>query len=176
MTPRNTKLVLMAGAALVPALPAFARKAAMQTPPADKQFMLKAAQGGLGEVSLGALAQAHGSRAGVKQFGRRMVADHSRANAELKQVAAGQGVTLPGAPGPEERATKARLSRLSGASFDKAYVSDMVEDHEKDIADFSKEAATGKDPAVRGFAAKTLPTLKMHLQMVHALQGSGHGR
>ena len=149
------------------AVSGLAQSAAM--PAADKDFMIKAAQGGQGEVALGALAQHHGRSSGVKQFGQKMVTDHSKANAALMRVAAKKGIALPDAPGPAEQATKARLSRLSGTAFDKAYASDMVEDHVKDIADFTKEATTGKDPAVKAFAAKTLPTLKMHLRMARAL-------
>ena len=166
------KTMAAAGAALALAVPAAAQRGMHgSVPAADKQFMTKAAQGGLGEVALGQLAQSHGSSAGAKQFGQQMVKDHTKANAQLKQVAARQGVILPAAPGPEEQAVKARLSGLSGTAFDKAYISDMVEDHEKDVADFKKEAATGKDPAVKAFAAKTLPTLQMHLQMARALNG-----
>lgn len=171
----TTKIMLTTGAMLALVVPTFGQQAAMKTPPADKQFMIKAAQGGTGEVALGALAEHHGRSAGVKQFGQRMVTDHSKANAKLMQVAAKKGIALPDAPGPEEMATKMRLSHLSGAAFDKAYAADMVEDHVKDIADFQKEAKTGKDPAVKAFAAKTLPTLQMHLQMARALK-AGHAK
>ncbi len=173
MTERVILVMFTAGAILAPINPCFAQQEA-KVPAADKQFMMKAAQGGLGEVALGELAQSHGSSAGVKAFGQRMVTDHTKANAKLMQVAAKEGVTLPATPGPEEQATKARLSRLSGAAFDKAYVTDMVEDHVKDVADFQKEAKTGKSSAVKAFAATTLPTLKMHLQMARSLKGRKH--
>ncbi len=167
------KLLLAAGAAFALAGPAAAQQATHAPVPAtDKQFMVKAAQGGLGEVALGHLAQSRGSSVGAKRFGRQMVMDHTKANAVLMRVAASKGVTLPAAPGPEEQAVKARLSGLSGAAFDKAYISDMVEDHEQDVAEFTKEARTGKDPAVKAFAAKTLPTLRMHLQMARALNSA----
>lgn len=169
MDKKMIKLALAAAVAL--SGPVFAQgMAAKAVPAADKEFIIKAAQGGMGEVALGQLAQAHGT-GGAKQFGARMVKDHTKANAQLKQVAAKQGVSLPAAPGPEEQATKARLSKLSGAAFNKAYISDMVEDHKKDIADFTKEATTGKDPVVKAFASKTLPTLRMHLQMAQGLSG-----
>ena len=141
-------------------------------PRTPRHRLAREQQGGLGEVALGQLAQSHGSTTGAKRFGLQMVRDHSKANAQLKQVAAKQGVTLPTAPGPDEQATKTRLAGLSGTAFDKAYISDMVEDHEKDVADFKKEAAAGKDPAVKAFAAKTLPTLQMHLQMARTLNSS----
>lgn len=170
MMTKATQLFIALGAGAFLAPMALAQHSAKAVPASDRTFMIKAAQGGMGEVALGHLAQAKAHQPGVKQFGARMVSDHTKANTQLKQVAAKKGVMLPAAPGPEEMATKARLSKLSGSAFDKAYVSDMVEDHEKDVADFEKEAATGKDPAVKAFAAKTLPTLKMHLKMVRALQ------
>ena len=172
MKRQDSRHLLTLSLALALSGPAFAQQTAMKVPAADKQFMIKAAQGGAGEVALGQLAQTNGGSAGVKQFGQKMVTDHSKANAQLMQVAAKQGITLPAAPGPEEQATKARLSQLSGAAFDRAYVSDMVEDHVKDVEDFTKEAKTGKAPAVKAFAAKTLPTLKMHLQMARSLKSS----
>jgi putative membrane protein len=43
-------------------------------------------------------------------------------------------------------------------------MNDMVKDHTKDVADFQKESTNGKDPAVKDFAAQTLPTLQSHLQ------------
>ncbi len=170
MQKRTILGILSAATMLALALPAAAQSGSV--PAADKDFMMKAAQGGQAEVALGALAQHRGKSAGVKEFGQKMVTDHSKANAALMRVAAKKNISLPDAPGPEDQATKARLSALSGGAFDKAYVSDMVEDHVKDIADFTKEATTGKDPATRAFAAKTLPMLKMHLRMARALHGA----
>ena len=54
---------------------------------------------------------------------------------------------------------------MTGADFDKAYMSDMVSDHKEDISDFKKEANGGKDADIKAFAAKTLPTLEDHLKM-----------
>lgn len=136
----------------------------------DHSFMVKAAHGGVGEVSLGRLAAMRGRSEGVRAFGRRMVRDHSKANHKLMRVALREGVMLPSGPGPEERTTQRRLSRLHGSAFDRAYVQDMVEDHKKDIADFQTEARRGRNQPVKGFAARTLPTLRMHLSMVENLE------
>ena len=65
----------------------------------------------------------------------------------------------------EEQKRADKLSKLSGADFDRAYMKDMVEDHVKDVAMFEKEAKNGKDADVKAFADKTLPTLREHLQM-----------
>ncbi len=136
----------------------------------DSSFMYKAAQGGMAEVELGKMASTKAQNADVKQFGQQMTADHTRANNELKTLAAGKNVTLPADVGAMHKATMDKLSKLSGAEFDKEYVKAMVEDHEKDVAEFQKQADSGTNADVKAFATKTLPTLKMHLEMIKAMQ------
>ncbi len=131
---------------------------------ADRQFVTKAAEGGMAEVELGKLAVDKGSSEDVKKFGQRMVNDHTKANDQLKEVARKEDVKLPDELSAKDRATKAHLEKLSGASFDRAYMSDMVRDHEKDVAEFSRESKMAKDPEVKNFASQTLPTLRDHLK------------
>lgn len=137
-------------------------------PAADTAFMHKAAMGGMAEVEMGNLAQQKAASDQVKQFGARMVQDHSKANDQLKQIASSKGVTLPASPDKKSQQTMDKMQKLSGAAFDKAYMSDMVADHKHDIAEFQKEAKSGKDADVKAFAEKTLPTLQEHLKMAEA--------
>ncbi len=132
---------------------------------ADRTFMDKAAQGGLAEVQLGQLAEEKASSQQVKNFGQRMVTDHSRANDKLKGIASSKGVTLPDSLDAKDKALYDRLSGLSGAAFDKEYMRTMIRDHNMDIAEFRKESKMAKDPDVRSFASSTLPTLEDHLRM-----------
>jgi putative membrane protein len=135
-----------------------------QLSPADKQFVKKAAEGGMDEVELGQLATQNAKSDEVKQFGQRMVDDHSKANDQLKQVAEQKGVTLPTKLSPKDQAEKDRLSKLKGEQFDRAYMQHMVMDHKKDVAEFKKESTSAKDPEVKNWAAQTLPTLESHLK------------
>ena len=137
-------------------------------PAADMAFMKKAAIGGMAEVELGQIAQRNGSSAQVKDFGARMVQDHSKANDELKQLAGAKGVMLPSILDRKNQKVVDRLQKLSGEAFDRAYMSDMVADHKEDIAEFKKESQGGADPEVKAFATKTLPTLQDHLKMAQA--------
>jgi putative membrane protein len=131
---------------------------------ADRQFVKKAAQGGMAEVELGQLATEKAASPEVKQFGQRMVDDHTKANDQLKQVASEEGVTIPDKLDAKDAATKARLEKLSGKAFDRAYMHDMVLDHTKDVSEFRMEAKNASDPAVKNFAKETLPTLESHLK------------
>lgn len=176
------KKALLVGAAVLAmsATPAFAQgtttpspKKTPQTPAgasasakanADQHFVMEAAKGGMAEVELGKLAKEKASSDQVKQFGQRMVDDHSKANDELKSIAQTKNITLPTDLDAKDKAVKGRLEKLSGEQFDRAYMQHMVQDHRKDVSAFRKESTSGKDPEVKGFAAKTLPTLEEHLK------------
>ena len=132
---------------------------------ADRDFMNKAAIGGMEEVTLGQLATQKAANADVKAFGQRMVDDHSRAGDELKSLAAQKNVTLPTALDQQHQDDVDRLTKLSGAAFDREYMTMMVKDHVEDVAEFDREASTGTDADVKGWAGRTLPTLRQHLQM-----------
>lgn len=134
----------------------------------DQAFVMKAAHGGMAEVKLGELATQKASNADVKAFGQRMVDDHSKANDELKQLASRKGITLPTDIDASHQAKYDRLSKLSGAEFDRAYMKDMVADHKEDVSEFRRESEHGSDPDVKAWAGKTLPTLEQHLQMAES--------
>ena len=137
----------------------------------DLAFMNDAAPGGMAEVELGKMAASKAQNAEVKAFGQKMVDDHSKANDELKQIAAQKKVMLPPDVLPAHKQLMEKLSKLSGAEFDKEYVAAMVEAHEKDVAAFENVSKTAADADVKAFATKTLPTLKMHLEMIKAMAG-----
>jgi len=135
------------------------------TPSTSKRtFIRKAAEGGLAEVQLGELAQQKAESPEVKQFGERMVTDHTKANDQLKQMAEKEGISVPEKLSAKDEATKARLEKLSGSEFDRAYMATMVKDHTQDVTEFRTEAKTATDPAVKNFASETLPTLEDHLK------------
>ncbi|GAC1672145.1 MAG: hypothetical protein NVS9B4_27260 [Candidatus Acidiferrum sp.] len=129
----------------------------------DSHFAKEAAQGGLAEVKLGQLAQEKGTSDAVKNFGKRMVEDHTKAGNELKDAASKENIKVPSEIAPKDQALYDRLSKLSGATFDRAYAKDMVKDHQMDIAAFEREANAGKNDGLKSFASATLPTLKEHL-------------
>jgi len=142
---------------------------------ADKSFVQKAAVGGLAEVEMGKLAQQKAANDQVKQFGSHMVDDHSKANTELQQVASSKGITLPTDLDANHKSKVAKLEKLSGAQFDRAYMTEMVADHKKDVAEFRKQSTSGKDGDIKGFAAKTLPTLEDHLKMAQSTDAAVKG-
>jgi putative membrane protein len=141
----------------------------------DRNFVMDAAMGGMMEVELGRVAAQQGMSEAVKQFGQRMVDDHSKANQELMSLASGKGITLPAQLDEKHREHVTKLSAMSGADFDREYAKMMLSDHRKDVSEFEKQSTRGTDPDLKAFATKTLPTLQEHLRMAEALPGAKSG-
>ena len=131
----------------------------------DQLFVKEAVRGGMAEVKLGQLAQEQASSSAVHKFARRMVEDHTNANAELKTIANANGVELPGAIDRKHQKLMDKLSKLSGGDFDREYMEHMVRDHKHDVREFRELAKAKEDSPVKAFAANTLPTLEGHLVM-----------
>ena len=144
--------------------------AGVPTLSSDAEFAKKAAQGGVLEVKLGQLAQQKGESDAVKDFGRRMENDHSKAGDNLKQVASQEQLPLPTDLDKTGQMEYDKLSKLSGADFDRSYTKMMIQDHQKDVAEFQKEARNGQDDGIKNFAAQTLPTIQEHLLLIQKIQ------
>jgi len=138
----------------------------------DQQWVMNAARDGVAEVELGKLAEEKASSTQVKDFAKKMVDDHGKANDELKSIASTKNITLPSETDAKHKATIDRLSKLSGDAFDRAFTQDMLSDHKKAVSAFRTESKNGKDPEVKAFAAKTLPTLESHLKQAEDLNKS----
>jgi putative membrane protein len=137
----------------------------------DQNFAMKAAQGGLAEVSLGSVAASKATNADVKSFGQRMQTDHGKAGDELKQWASTKGITLPTDTDAEHKATAEKVSKESGKAFDKAYMDAMVKDHDKDVNEFKEAQGKVTDPDLKAWIDKTLPVIQDHQKMAHDLAG-----
>ena len=119
----------------------------------DKEFMKNAAKGGLMEVQWGKAASDYAKDPDVKKFGKRMMTDHSKANNELMALAKRKGVALS----QEQASVKWRGER--------DYMDMMVDDHQKDLKEFTAEAKNGNDPDVKKFADDTAKVVNQHLQL-----------
>jgi putative membrane protein len=146
-----------------------ARSAPANAQMSDAHFVREAALGGMAEIQLGRLAADRGSNEVVKAFGERMVVQHGAAADQLNAAAQKENVTLPTKLSSREQQTYDRLAHLSGSAFDRAYAKDMVEDHEKDLADFQNEANTGKNENMKAVAAQTIPMIQEHLNQAREM-------
>lgn len=152
------------------ARPAASAAAMKRASPADRTFVQKASEGGEKEIAASRLALAKSSDAEVKKFAQMMIDDHTKSGAELGGIARSEGVAPKGDPKAKGEAEAAKLKALSGPAFDKRYVATMHSDHVATVKLFQSEAKGGMNPALKGFAEKTLPTLQKHLEHVKTLK------
>jgi putative membrane protein len=136
----------------------------------DEAFMKQAAQSGAAEIEASKMAAAKAQNADVKAFAQKMVADHTKVDGELKQLAASKKVELPAEPSAKQKADLKLVSSASGSDFDARYAQSFgVKAHEETIKLFEEAARDSKDSEVKAWAQKTLPNLKHHLEMAKAL-------
>ena len=142
---------------------------------ADQDFIANAAKGNRAEVTLGKMVESKTKDPSVRQFAQQMVKDHTTALNELTQLAQSKNITLPEGLPDDATALQSKLSSASGKTLDKDYMDSMVDDHKKDVSEFQEASQTAKDPDVKQWAAKTLPTLQAHLQKAEQIDAKVSG-
>lgn len=129
----------------------------------DANFMVEAANGSMMEVEMGNLAQKKSTDPRILSYSSMMVKDHTKANEELKSLAAVKNVTLPATVGEDVQKHLNDMSQKSEKDFNKDYIDMMVSDHKDVIGKYEKKAENGDDADLKAWASTTLMTLRMHL-------------
>ena len=148
---------LLAGAGIV--------KAQQNPDTTARHFLIDASIINLQEIAAGKLATQQGTTPNIKSFGKMMIDDHNKAEAQLLSVAKSQGIMLPPAS-TEMPVADLNLKKAQGQNFDRMYVHAMEAGHRSAAMMFQDYAISGKSPAVKTYAAQTLTTIKGHLQMI----------
>ena len=169
LTP-TTWLLAATAAAFIPA--SGAESAKQDSRHFSQSFLQKAAEGQQAEIVLGRLASERAADRHVKEFGMHMMEDHRKASAEIRQLAAKEGVTLPTELTGRHKDKQEQFAHLSGSEFDRAYMGYMLRDHRKDVKEFERRVKAIKDPQVLQWAEGTLPVLKEHLRQAQQVAGA----
>jgi len=135
---------------------------------AGATFLRKAAVGGIMEVEAAKIAAQNAKSAEVKEFAAKMLADHEKANAELKALAVSKKVITPDALPADEQIHLDSMKKMTGVAFDKHYMDMMVTDHEKTVALF-KKGTENRDQSIKEWAANTLKVIESHNEMAQKI-------
>jgi putative membrane protein len=160
------KILALGAAALFAVAPTLAWAS-----PAGPDFIPTAIKGDTGEIMMGHLAQTNGGTEGVRNFGKTLVTDHTKAKHQMENLAKKMNIDIPSGPAEDLQSKHGTLATLHGAAFDQAFLEDMVQDYTTDIAAFTTEA-NGNDGATSTLAKKQLPVLKKHLHIAQSLQNN----
>ncbi|QJX46953.1 DUF4142 domain-containing protein [Hymenobacter taeanensis] len=142
----------------------------------DSEFMAKAASGGMLEVQLGQAVAAKATTAEAREFANKMVEDHTKANAELKALAAKKNITLPTTLGDDHQKVMKDVTEEQGVAMDKEYLKEMTKDHQEDVNEFTEASVKASDPEIKAFAAKQVPILQHHLEMAQKMSAAVEAR
>lgn len=148
----------------------FLSSTAMAAEKPSQAFLKKAIEGNYAEVQMGQLAQKNGQSDGVKNFGQMLSNDHSAANQKAMDAAKSMGVTPPDGPNAKQKADYEKMSKMTGAQFDKQFATHMVADHQKDIAEYKKESK--QSDAAGDYAKGQIDTLQKHLDTAKSLSSN----
>src|SRR6266567_3657761 len=135
----------------------------------DKAFVKKALEGGVADVQLGQLAQQKSQSADVKQFGQKMVQEHTQLGEQMKVEAKNLGVSEPKGPSKKDKQLIAKLSSLSGDQFDQEYIKAMLKDHKQDLKDFKDQSQMTQDPNLQKLTQEGANVITQHLQMIEQI-------
>ena len=175
MSRTNTAVIslLIASALALPALgqaqtpaPVATGAAATTLSRADQKTIVDMAMANMAEVATGKIAVAKSQNPQVKAYAQKMIDEHTTAQADVTALAQAKGVTMPTDLDGPHKAMAARLDKLSGNAFDKAYMKNAgVSAHTKTHNKLVKAASKAKDPDVKAAATKMMPVVEQHLQL-----------
>ena len=138
----------------------------------DRKYFQDIAEANMAEVEAGKLAQNKASSDEVKKFAAHMVEDHGKMLSEQQSMAKSKGVELPKQPKKEHQAALKKLEGASGERFDRAYMDQMVKDHQKTLKLVQATAKNAKDPELKQAAEKAAPDVEKHLEMAKQIAGN----
>ncbi len=132
----------------------------------DEEFVIKAASGGMFEVESSKIAQDSAKSNEVKQFAQQMITDHTKANQKLKDIAKKANLGVPTKMTDQHQQMIQKIKSAEGNQFDPVYLDAQLKAHQQTVDLFENASKTLKNPDLKAFAEKTLPTLKDHLSHV----------
>jgi putative membrane protein len=159
--PKPLAAALAFAAALMLAAPASAERTSF--------FLMEAIKSDNGAIVNGTLAALHGSSAQVRDLGAMLVRDHTAEKASAIAAAKAAGVGVPTDMTPQAQHLQRRLSRLSGAEFDRVFLTALIKDHRKAIDKYAEQRRSG-DEVTKKLVEDALPHLSEHLRVALSLR------
>jgi putative membrane protein len=136
----------------------------------DRDFSRTASQGNIAEIQFGQLATQKSVSDSVTAFARKLIADHTKSQAQLDSLGRKLNITKVDSMDANHRNLMSRLSGYSQYAFDTAYINSQVKDHQATITLFENQSNKGQDSGLKSYASKNLPALRQHLQMAQSLK------
>lgn len=135
------------------------KKEQKKVSPRDAAFLKGAAQQAMAHVQLAKEAKKQASQKDVKKFSKRIHKEQAKLQEELQSTAKNKGVQLPSGLDATHRKEMARLSKLKGEAFDKAYLEHTMKCTRYDMRRYRAESEKGRDTQLKRWSTAKLPVL-----------------
>jgi putative membrane protein len=159
------KKMIKIGAALF-MLTFFTHGKAQTVSKCDRKFAEKMVCMGLLEVKESELAQSKAVTPSVKTLATQLVESHTKANNELKSLAAKKNISVQTDLTSKQQKKLDKLAKCEGKKFDKKYAHCMKSLHKKSKCKLKKEAKHGKDAELTAWANSQVPIIENHITML----------
>ena len=156
------RILAAASCTVLLAIPALSQSAKLS--PADKQFLKMAAVADMTEAHLGQMAENKAAMPGIKDFGQTLVKDHTQEYQQLAALGGKLDQNIPNGINARRNSTVEHLTALKGKKFDNQFLRAEVQDHERVVAAFKREAQRGENPEIKTYVNQVLPTMEEHLR------------
>jgi putative membrane protein len=140
----------------------------------DMQFLISATEQGQVQAELGELAATHAESADVKTFGLTLSKENAVQNEKIRLIAIKKGFALPENVSPQKSPAAAKLEKLQGLKFDKAYMQEMLLQEQNYVTIFER-ATQSHDPDIQSYASAALPVIMQHLAFLSHTTGNSTG-
>lgn len=134
----------------------------------DTRFTQQAMSGSATEIALARIAVTRAQSPEVRQFAQQMLNDHRQIATNIDNFALQRGYMVNWTIAPVQQATIDRLQAIDQASFDDAYMQEMVRAHENTVAMLQAQSNGGT--ATAELARATLPKVQHHLMMARDIE------
>lgn len=135
----------------------------------EKIFLNRVIGNGRAEIEYSKLAEKQASSLKVKAFAARLIIEHKKFGEKLEEAARNMGITVSKELSREQAGEIDGLKKLEGAEFDRAYLTRIVQDHEKGVKAFETEVEKGNSAEVKKLCSDALPRLQRHLKRAREL-------
>ena len=123
------------------------------------------------EIQSGKLAETMGSTPAVEDFGKMLVTDHTKSSTMLRSAAKKTSpvVSLPMILPADLKSKIDALKAAKGADFDKLFVSQQTEGHQKALEALKAYSSGGDQASLKEFATTATPVVQGHLTKLEAM-------
>jgi putative membrane protein len=138
----------------------------------DTSFVGKAIEANQHEIMMAQVGLQKSSSAELKALAQKLITDHTQLLQQLQNLKGNNaGNNAMTNNFTDSTGVNTMYNNISGITFDRQWVADMITGHQKTLADFKTELTVTNDANLKTLINTALPTIQEHLKQLQILRG-----